>query len=472
MKSFNEFDPNEVDFESNDQDRVISQLIFDTEFLLKCKRKGLEPELFTSEIRRQLVDFTFEFFEKYKEAPSDQVIEVLSQGSNGFGNRMREEDVPAMMDFLEIVVNIKNSSGRVRRLYDRISSFIDKRIIHTTVSKLTKAKDRIDGSPDVLRDILQDSVEKLGISSTMDSTLGIFDETDFSQDPYLTRFNIPSIDNAYGGGLSSPNFVVLQGFTGRGKTWSICHLAKVGLRLGNDVVALVTEMNARKFLSRMRQTLTGLSLGEQRDNITQTREIIRRSLVRGSKFHLVSDQVKLDTDFHIDSLETIVEEIEERRGREQKIILIDSPDDMEPPADRRYNGEIEKSKAIYTWLRNYCQQKDKLIVVTSQSQRKSETLLWTTSGNIGDDLNKIRRSTLGISINGYKSEIEAGFIRLLVFKNTYGPDMKAAWVETDFQRGMFQKNSGEIAGLNMEQYKNMLLTRGISLTNNGKGIGS
>jgi archaellum biogenesis ATPase FlaH len=465
LKSYDKFDPESIDFSADEQDRVVHQMIFDTDFLQRCKRKGLEPELFTSEIRRQLVDYIFEFYDQYKEAPYDQVIDILS-GGNGLKGSLREDDIPAMQDFLEVIIGLSNSTGRVRRLYDKIANFVDKRIIHTTISKLNKAKDRVDGSPDTLKRIFEEANQRLSVSSSMESTLGIFDELDYEQEPWLTRWNIPAIDSAYGGGLSSPNLVILQAFTGRGKTWSICHLGKIGLRLGNDVVACVTEMNSKKFLARMRQTITGLTSYEIRQDPKSARIKLERSLVKGSKFHLISDQVKLDKDFSVDALEGIIEDIEERRGREQKIILIDSPDDMEPPSNwARLDRPIEKSKAIWTWLRNYSQEKNKLVIATSQSQRRAETLMWTTAGNIGDDINKVRRSTLGISINGYKREVEAGFIRLLVFKNTYGPEMKAAWVETNFDRGMFERDSGEIKGFDMEKYKSMLLQRGISLSN-------
>ena len=472
MKDFEKFDPDRVDFSDSEQNRVISELVFNTEFLQRCIRKGLEPDLFTSELRQIVASYTFEYFRKYKEAPDESILDILSGSSNGMRTVAREEDLEDLELLLGQIVNTTNSPGVVKRMFDKISAFIDKRIIHTTITRLNKAKDRIDGSPESLKKIVEDASRRLGITSCENSTLGIFDETDFSQEPWLTRFNIREIDNAYGGGFSSPNLVIIQAFTGRGKTWSICHLGKVGLRLGNDVIALVTEMNAKKFLTRMRQTLTGMSLMEQRENINLARQRIEKSLVRGSLFHLVSDQVKMDSDFRIDRLRDIVDDIQERRGKEQKIILIDSPDDMEPPADVTYNPHkaIEKSKAIYTWLRNYSQEEDKLIVVTSQSQRVAETRLWTTSGNIGDDINKARRATLGISINGYKNEVEAGFVRLLVFKNTYGPDMKAAWVETDFDRGMFEKASGAIKGMNIEEYKKMLVTRGISLSNT-KSVG-
>lgn len=466
------YNPGENDFAESDQDRVINQLIFDSDFLQRCKRKGLEADLFTSEIRRQFATYILNFHDRYKEAPYDQIIDILSP-NNGIGVRVREDNIPAMQDYLEHVVSLTNSPGRTKRLYDKMEEFINRRIILNSINRLNKSKERIDGSTAQLKKIIDDAACRLNVTCESDKTLGIFDEVEFDQEPWLTRFNIPALDNAYGGGLSTPNLVLLQAFTGRGKTWSICHLAKIGLRMGNDVIAFVTEMNSKKFLGRMRQTLTGLTPSEIRYNIEKAREILEKSLVRGSKFHLISEQVRLDTDFSVDSIESIVKSKEDQRGVPQKVILIDSPDDLSPPRGfgSSRTTEIDKSKAIWTWLRNYSHQNDKLIVATSQSQRKVESVLWTTSGNIGEDINKSRRSTLGISLNGYKTEVEAGFLRLLIFKNTYGPDMRAAWIETDFEHGMFEKNSGEIKGLKIDQYKNMLIQRGIKFSA-GAEVGS
>jgi KaiC/GvpD/RAD55 family RecA-like ATPase len=465
MSGQKKFDPDGVDLSVGEQDQVINLMIFDNDFIHRCKRKGVDPDLFTSETRQNVVRYTFEYFEKYNQAPDINIADLLSTSSNGLLTRIREEDIPAVGEYLGRIVEMGDNSANRSRLYDKLSSFVNKRIIHTTISKLNKAKDRIDGSPEALREIVDDASRRLSISSTMGSTLGLYDEDDFTDEPWLTRFNIEPIDQAYGGGLTAPNLVILQGFTGRGKTWSVCHLAKIGMRLGNDAICCVTEMNAKKFLGRMRQSLTGMSWREYKEDKFKAWEVMKKSQVKGSELHLVSDQVKLDKDFRVDMLEGIVDEIEEKRKREQKLILIDSPDDMEPPEGTMSRTAIDKSKAVYTWLRNYSQERNKLVIVTSQSQRRSETLLWTTSGNIGDDLNKVRRATLGISINGLKSEVEAGYIRLLVFKNTYGPEMKAAWVETDFDNGMFCKQCGEIKGFSMDEYKKKLLAVGVTLSN-------
>jgi hypothetical protein len=235
-------------------------------------------------------------------------------------------------------------------------------------------------------------------------------------------------------------------------------------RLGHDSVVLETEMANKKFKSRMRMTLTGMSGKEIRANMNAADISMRASLVNGSAIHIVSEEMKMGTDSRVDAIQGIVEETEERTGKKQKLILIDSPDDLEPPADIFCNGAIEKSKAIFTWLRNYSQNKNKCIVVTCQSQRSAENLLWTTSGNIGDDINKVRRATLGISINGYKGEVEAGYSRILIFKNTHGPEMKSCWIVGNYEKGQWVQDFGPIKRMDVTEYKNMLKNRGVSLT--------
>lgn len=464
MEKNKDFRTDEIDMSVSEQDRVISQLIFDTDFLQKSKRKGLEANLFTSEIRQTVVQYIFDYYEKYNESPNDSIIEITN--NNNFLIGVNEDDIPAFIQYLENIVSIDNTAGKVQELFDKINNFIDKRIIQTTISKLTKMKDRIDGSPEQLSRIIHDCSNKLSIKSSMEETDNILSDDIFLEQSWLTRFNLPSIDDAYSGGMSSESLVTLQGFTGRGKTWVITHLAKIGLRMGNDVICIVTEMSNAKFKQRMRMSLTGMTQAEYNSNPIKAREIIRKSMVRNSELHLISEKVKMDTDFSITKIEDMVIDIEQKTGREQKLILIDSPDDMSPPPGKKYTDNISRSTAIFSWMRKYCQENNKLLIVTAQSQRISESLLWTTSSNIGEDINKIRRSTLGISINGFKKEVQGGYIRLLVFKNTFGPTMEhAAWIKTNFGRGQLIQEYGQIKNLDITDYKRMLLNRGVSLKN-------
>jgi archaellum biogenesis ATPase FlaH len=463
MKNYNDFEADQLDFDDSEQDRVISQLMFDADFIAKCVRIDLTSELFTGEIRQNVVDYIYAYYERYKEAPRDSITDILTPGGKIAVN-IKEDDLELVVDFISRVVLINNTAGKVKQLYDKLSSFKDKQVLYKTISKLNKMKDRIDGSPDKMKDVIKEAKEALDKGEIFSSTESIFDNEGYEESEWLTRFGIPSIDEAIGGGLVAPNLVIIQAFTGRGKTWSVAHLIKMAARLGHDSVVLETEMANKKFKARMRMCLTGMSGFEIRKNMNLADLSMRASLVNGAQIHIVSEEMKMGTDSRVDAIAGIVKEIEEKTGREQKLILIDSPDDLEPPADVFCNGAIEKSKAIFTWLRNYSQNENKCIVVTCQSQRSSENLLWTTSGNIGDDINKVRRATLGISINGYKGEVEAGYSRLLIFKNTHGPEMKACWLVNNLDKGQWIQDFGPIDRMDVTEYKNMLKNRGVSLT--------
>lgn len=463
MRSFNEVgESTELDIKDSDQDKVISQLIFDSEFLSKCLRRKLTPDLFVGEIRKNIVTYIFKYYERYNESPADDIIDILTPGGEVSVN-IREDDVDLVVEFISRVISIKNTKGKVKQLFDQIVNFKTKQIQYNLISKLNKSKDRIDGSPEKLTEMISEATKELKSTDILSSTESIFDPEGYEEGNWQTRFGIPFIDNAFGGGFIAPNLVIIQAFTGRGKTWSVTHLAKMAARLGNDSVVLETEMANKKFKTRMRMTLTGLSPAEIRNNMNEADKTMRASMVNGAQIHIVSEEMKMGGDYRVDQIADIVCDIEDRTGKEQKLIFIDSPDDLEAPDDGNTYYGIDKSKAIFTWLRNYSQNKNKCLIVTCQSQRAAENLTWTTSGNIGDDINKIRRATAGISINASKKEVDAGFTRLLVFKNTHGPEGKACWLFNEFQKGQMGSDFGEIKGFDMKEYRGMLMNRGVSL---------
>ena len=459
MGNFSSLDDSSID--SSEQDKIINQLIFDADFINKCIRLELSKDLFLGEIRQSIVEYIYKYFEKYSEAPTDNIVDILSESSI-IPIKIKEDDFELAIDYISRTIKIKNTEGKIKALYDKISSFKNKQIIYNTISRLNKMKDRIDGTEDKMQTVIKEADEQLSRSSLFATTESIFDSEGYSENQIITKFNIPAIDLAIGGGFIAPNLAIIQAFTGRGKTWSMTHLIKMAARLGNDCVVFETEMATVKFKNRMRMSLTGMSYSDLLRNLNEADATMKASMVANSEIHIVPE-VKMGKNYSITALKSIIDEIQDRTGKEQALIFIDSPDDLDPPKEAYASNKIEKSQAVFTWLRNYSQTENKCLIVTCQSQRSAENLLWTTSGNIGDDINKVRRATIGISINAFKKECDAGYIRLLVFKNTHGPEMKACWIKTNYEIGQFIQEAGAIKGLNLTDYKQMLLNRGITL---------
>jgi len=198
--------------------------------------------------------------------------------------------------------------------------------------------------------------------------------------------------------------------------------------------------------------MTGMTREEMDNDSAKAKSQTKKSMIKRSEIFLLSEEEK---GMAVDDLPATLDEIEEKTGKKIRLILIDSADDMLPPKSPELQRatSIEKSTAKYTWLKNYSKDNDLCILTTCQSQRRGETKWWLTSGTIGDDINKVRKATFGISINGLDSEVKLGLARLLVFKNTDGPTGQACWIANDFERGQFCVDNGPY---NRSEYKELM----------------
>jgi len=443
-------DYDKLDIGSGDEDKVIYHLNTNTDFLKLCIRKKLKPSFFSSDARRKIVEMIFDYFRTYKKCPSyilpDLIADKISR------RLLKKEDQAILFTYIDVFTDSEDGSVSPEYLIDRIDFFIQKRTAFTALNRLNKLKDRLESNPEKMIEVMREAIKDADIGKTKNIETFLNNPLVDIPTNVITRFNIEEIDRPLGGGLKVPNLVVLQGYTGRGKSWAIVHLAKIAVRFGYCVLVVINEMSNKVFRQRLQMSLAGMTTGDLRSKRDEAQEQINRSFLQKSDIVLVSEDEK---NMPIDDLESIIEESEQELGKPIKLILLDSADDCLPPKTKQCKSRIEESTAIYTWLKNFSKDEDKCIVTTSQSQRRGETLFWLTSKTIGDDINKVRKATLGISINAREEEVRKNIGRLLVFKNTNGPTGARCWFKPDFFRGQFCKQSGKY---NMAEYKQLLET--------------
>lgn len=439
-----------LDLSKDDQDIIVSLMIFDTEFLERCVRKGVSKELFSSDVRQKTVSIIYDFFMKYSKSPRETIAELIQESMKT--GRINDNDEDLFYSYLEKLSNIDLSNVRTEYVLDKIDDFIKKRILLTTTNQLQKMKERIVVGTDkpikVLRKAIED-IDRLVDRKTIESLL---DENtyDFSED-MLTRFNIPEIDKAIGGGLKRGNFAVIQAYTNRGKTWSCAHLAKIAARFGNPSLLIGVEVANKTLKLRLKMSMTGLTMDEIAKQPGAVKNLIKTSMVKKSDIILLSDEEK---GMHVDNLSVILKEIEDVKGYKPELILLDSADDMLPPrSSSRYRDKLDESTAIYTWLKNFAKDNDVCIVTTSQTKRIGETKFWITTSDIGDNINKMRKCTIGVSLNASEAEMNLGFLRFYLNKNTDGPVGAKAWAKQNLNIGQFIIDSGRY---DWAEYKEML----------------
>jgi len=238
------------------------------------------------------------------------------------------------------------------------------------------------------------------------------------------------------------SFILVLGYTSVGKSWCASHLVKHAARLGETPLLIDLERSNRQVRLRLRMCFTGMTSREIRQDSRRASEVVEKSMVKKSNVILLSDDEK---SMRVDELPNILDKVEKKYGRRPRFVMIDSADDFTPP-EGRYREKIERHTATYTWLKNYAKEEenDVCICTTTQAQRKAEHKLWLSSGNVGEDINKVRKATVGISINtisrqdgDFALEAQKGFARLFLFKNTDGPFGTRVWIKRDFRIGQF-----------------------------------
>lgn len=442
-----------------DQDKLILTLLNDEDFLKQLVRRELDPILFTGIYRQRVVEFALWFFDRYRRAPRDNVVEIFDTAGNGF-RPIAEDDVDGFEAYLERLAGIDFDISEKDYLLERLNEFLYRRTLLTHSSLLQQDLQQIDRRPERLEDILRETVDRIDRIKQIDTKISSILDDDWEEFTRpLTRFNIPSIDAALGGGFRAPNLGVVQAYTGRGKTWAAAHLAKMATRFGHNALVIINEMHGAVFKLRTRMSILGCSAEDLITNkisYKECRERINRAMIMGSKIYVHDDS---DKSLRASDIPGLVENYEDQIGKPIDVIIIDSADDLLPPdmsQQRIIRRESDSTSPTYSYLRGYTQSKMKLVITTTQSQRRGEKLLWLKSGTVGDDINKSRRATIGVSINAFDSELAAGYHRLLLYKNTHGPADISCWCRHKYGIGQFVTEAGEVKGYNLTEYQRRL----------------
>jgi replicative DNA helicase len=195
-------------------------------------------------------------------------------------------------------------------------------------------------------------------------------------------------------------------------------------------------MSNRVWRRRWKQSVTAMTMNDLAAQPKFYKDQRKNVFRRHSSVYLLAEEEK---SMSVDALGSVIDEIQQRDDREIRLILLDSADDMNPPADveRKFRDKIERSTATYTYLKNLAKDKNICVVTTSQSQRGAAKRYWATSDSIGDDINKVRKAHIGISLNAKDSELNKGYLRIMLFKHTDGAVGAKCWVKNAYDRGQF-----------------------------------
>ena len=434
----------DLDLNADDQDKVVFMCITDERFLSRVMRRDIEPRHFSSSIRQQVFRSTAEYFEEYKKEPSSDILTVIERKIEA--KKIREDDAELVTQYLMKVFSMPNFNPDF--LDDTLDLWVKKRIAATTLNELLRLQDRFNIDPDkpleIMRNALADSDNCTGEQVVEDL---LYDPIEnLRPREIVTKFGIKPLDKALKGGLKRGSYVVLQAYTGVGKSWCVNHLAKMAVRYGHSVLVVPTEMPNTTAKLRFRMSFTGLTDDEVYEQLGEVKNKTRESMLKGARILLLSEEEK---GCCVDRIPSIVEEEETRRGCKIPLLIFDSADDLRPPSGSKFEKDISANTAIHVFLKNYAKNTERCIITTAQVKRIGETKFWLGPADVGDNIEKFRKATVGISISSLKenpAEQEKGLMRLWLCKATDGPTGLKMWMKNDFKHGQFVTKYGMFPG--------------------------
>lgn len=441
----------------DDQDSVVFLMLTNEEFLAQCQRKNIKPEYFVGETRQLIIEKIYDFFSKYKKPPGDAIIDLFSE------DKRRKKLKPEKAELIELYfADITKKPLRPDTyLLERMDEFVRRRVAFSAATEIISKMGTVEYEPELILNTMRSALNEIDECTCKQVADDLRDDELITNvGDIVTSFGISTIDDALGGGLHLGQFAVIQAFTSRGKSQCIIHLAKRAVRYGNSCLVVPTEMINRTWRRRWKQSVTGLTLADLASQPKLYQQQRLQVFRRRSSVYLLSEEEK---SMAVDSIGSVIDEIRQRDGREVNLVLLDSADDMNPPKAiaKTLRDKIERSTAIYTYLKNLAKDKNICVVTTSQSRRDASKRWWATSDSIGDDINKVRKAHVGISLNAKDSELSKGYLRVLLFKHTDGPVGAKCWVKNAYDRGQFAYYSEPYVH---ELYKEIMKKEGI-LTN-------
>jgi replicative DNA helicase len=450
--------PNDLSLSTDEQDVVIYKMIKDKDFLGNCYRRKIKPDYFAGDARQLVVGKAYDFYEKFKESPGEAILSLFDDSRKK--KRIAADKYDIVVSYIGELADTaakaeENSNGY---LVERLDEFVKRRIAFTASNDILARIGTAEYDPNIILDIMRNALDQLDECNCKMSAEDMREDELVTQTgDVVVNFGIPTLDNPLGGGLHLGQFIIIQAFTSRGKSQCIIHLAKRAVRSGNSCLVVPTEMSNRTWKLRWKSSVTALGTSELRNSPKEYQRMRKQVFMRKSSLYLLDEEEK---SMSVDALGAVIDNIKQRDGREIKLLLLDSADDLRPPG-RPSRDKIENSTATYTFLKNFAKDRNICVVTTSQSQRAAAKRWWAGSDNIGDDINKVRKAHVGISINARDSELQKNYARLFLFKHTDGPVGAKCWIRNDYGRGQFGYYSQEY---DHTAYKEIMKKEGI-LTN-------
>ena len=240
---------------------------------------------------------------------------------------------------------------------------------------------------------------------------------------------IYTLDCAFDGGLASEELGLIMGPSNSGKTHLAVRFGAYALLTGKRIVHFTSEQAEATVARYYYASLSGKDIGQVSATPRFLTKILKHLEAEGSQcqiIRLIPDEC--DTQDVSISLANL--------PFKPDLVILDTPDDLK---SRRYTERRLELGYIYRTLHGLIDRLKVPMWVTSQSNRESYRASSVRMENVSDDITKIQKADVVVTINQQSEGGNQSILRLLVAKNRVGPKEEETTVCADWKACTFSE---------------------------------
>lgn len=435
-------------FQENIQRGILYLLKTDKTFFIQAINL-IKPEYFEFPSHQLISRIIFEYHDKYKTLPNDEIIVELVKSAKG-----SKETLSDYTDELEYINKLDKSVYESPEfILDLTEKFARKRELRQALEKsvaLMKNEDDFDSIEGLIRKaLLVSRIQNVGHKYFTDVTsrwkLKIEEK---NKDKFRTVFE--TTNKNLDGGLSRKELAFVAGSPGTGKSLYLVNQAAVALAEGRQVLYVSLEMSEDKIANRFDSIITGLPNSSLKESSYQLKLHDRLEKFSGKHpgARLIIKEFPTGT-ATVNSIRSLLVQLRNYEDFVPDLIIVDYLELLRPI--RTTENEYRGQQNIAEELRGLAMEYNCLLWTATQTNRTGSKVAIITETELGDSFGKIRVADFAISLNQTIEEYEQSTMRIFVMKardskQRYVVPCNVNYTNLQMEEGNFKETDG-LAGL-------------------------
>lgn len=424
------------EFELEAQQKIVALLFQDFTYLSTVGVELIKPTYFDNTYLRLISKWIIDYYERYHTKPTEAVL--LTE----LGNYVERVTMPVseQENFANIIRGLSTTVVEdAQYIKDQALDFAKSVAMRDAINKLMDVYQKgtdYEKAVNIIDDALSVGAgANLGMS-LMDSIDALPKLLKDTYDPdNLFVSNLPTLDDAFGGGMAKGELYVFCGAPGRGKSKFLSYLAFQAMFQKKPVVYFTFEWSEKEVLANIVSVATAMTMKDLMDEkqIEKYKQKIAKLKMFAPNVRTVYHSNKTVSANH---LRTYLTKLYSLENFKPGLIIIDYADLMLPnkQTKRSADSTYEEMGTIFYDLKALADQFDCPVVTGSQLGKSA----WNTSGDevasqdmLADSSRKAHVAYGIVTLNQTREESDLKKMRLYVAKARRGKTNTTVYVDFD-----------------------------------------